>query len=465
MNKRPLILIAAVAAIALLAAELLAVGIRRSAPGGSDGASAARSGTVSRAPSLPRAAPPTVTRAPAASPQVRPPTVARPPVAAAPRTNITARDWSYPRSSGGTPRSTVGAAPRVVTPTPGRAAVVPARPNLPAPVAGGVQYSHRPGALGINPTRDANRQMHAREPYVNLNGGARGGSATWARDAANRGRVPAIPRSGPGFGHRLDRHWDANARQQLARSTRSHLQHGYTYFRPGWRGYTRGWVGGARWAPWQNYWSWRGWQPYHWWRAPAWGGLATFIPGTAWSTYIPYDYGDNIIYQNNVVYQNGQQLATAEDYAAQAMQLANADVPPPPQLPEYATATPDAASGDWQPLGVFALTTDENAAPTTFLQLAVSRQGYISGTYFNQLTGETLPVAGSVDRRTQRAAWRIDDNQTTVMEAGLYNLTQEQAPLLIHFGKDETEDYLLVRMQQPPEGTVPQSADLDDFDD
>ena len=37
------------------------------------------------------------------------------------------------------------------------------------------------------------------------------------------------------------------------------------------------------------------------------------------------------------------------------------------------------------------------------------------------------------------------------METGLYNLTLEQAPVLVHFGSERTEDWLLVRLENPDE--------------
>ena len=37
-------------------------------------------------------------------------------------------------------------------------------------------------------------------------------------------------------------------------------------------------------------------------------------------------------------------------------------------------------------------------------------------------------------------------------ETGLYNLTQEQTTLLVHFGKDRTEQYKLFRIEQPADG-------------
>jgi len=35
-----------------------------------------------------------------------------------------------------------------------------------------------------------------------------------------------------------------------------------------------------------------------------------------------------------------------------------------------------------------------------------------------------------------------------VIETGVYNLTKDEAPALIHFGKDRTEQWLLVRLNK-----------------
>ena len=34
-------------------------------------------------------------------------------------------------------------------------------------------------------------------------------------------------------------------------------------------------------------------------------------------------------------------------------------------------------------------------------------------------------------------------------ETGLYNLTQDESPALIHIGKDKTQQWTLVRLKQP----------------
>jgi len=40
-------------------------------------------------------------------------------------------------------------------------------------------------------------------------------------------------------------------------------------------------------------------------------------------------------------------------------------------------------------------------------------------------------------------------NTTTVGETGIYNLTKDEAPVLIHIGRDKTEQWTLVRLKQP----------------
>ena len=62
-----------------------------------------------------------------------------------------------------------------------------------------------------------------------------------------------------------------------------------------------------------------------------------------------------------------------------------------------------------------------------------------------------MPVYGSVDPKTQRAAWIVGDRKDTVYETGLGNLSKPETALLVHFGKDRTQQWTLIRMDPPPE--------------
>jgi hypothetical protein len=153
------------------------------------------------------------------------------------------------------------------------------------------------------------------------------------------------------------------------------------------------------------------------------------------------------VYSNGYVYMNDQPIATTEDYAASAADLAN--VPPP--------ANPDQKT-EWLPLGTFALSENEaDKDPSRVLQLAVDKEGVISGVMFNKKTNQTIPVQGRVDKETQRVAFTMGDAKDVVFETGIYNLTQQQTPILAH-GDGREETYLLLRLEQPKDGAAPGPA-------
>jgi hypothetical protein len=167
-----------------------------------------------------------------------------------------------------------------------------------------------------------------------------------------------------------------------------------------------------------------------------WPALATFVNIAAPPEYL--DYGNTIVYQNNNVYVNGTDAGTAEQYNQQAINLATTG--------QEAKAP---KTDKWQSLGVFSLVQGDDKTSNTMFQLAVDKNGVIRGNYYDALMGTSSEVYGSVDPKTQRAAWTIGKNLNTVFETGLYNLTKEETPVLVHFGKDKTQQWLLVRVEQP----------------
>jgi hypothetical protein len=168
----------------------------------------------------------------------------------------------------------------------------------------------------------------------------------------------------------------------------------------------------------------------------------------AWPQPIYYRYGTggNVYYQNNMVYIDNRQYATAAQYYQEAVTIATSA----PKLDEQ-----QAEKVEWMPLGVFAITAEKVNASSMYLQLAISKDGMISGTFYNESTGAVHPIEGMVDQATQRAAWKAADgsNANVVMETGIYDLTEDEASMLIHFGADQTQTAVLVRLdeQQRPE--------------
>jgi hypothetical protein len=88
-------------------------------------------------------------------------------------------------------------------------------------------------------------------------------------------------------------------------------------------------------------------------------------------------------------------------------------------------------------------------APTIFLQLTVDKAGVIAGTVTNTETDDVHAIEGMVDKNTQRSAWVIEGKDSPIMETGIANLTKDEAPALLHFADGQTQQWLLVRLEDP----------------
>jgi hypothetical protein len=184
------------------------------------------------------------------------------------------------------------------------------------------------------------------------------------------------------------------------------------------------------------------------WRAAGWAtAAAVFAPATwaACSSYcgypaepVYYDYGSNVVYEGDTVYVNGDAAATPEQYMQQAVIIA-----------DTGRQAPATKEEEWLSLGVFTMIQGEQVNGNDLFQLAVNKAGTIRGNYYNALSDTTLPVYGSVDQKTQRAAWTVGDRKEPIYEAGFANLTRSETTMLVHFGKDRTQQWTLVRMEQP----------------
>ncbi|MFL5327569.1 MAG: hypothetical protein ACJ8C4_01530 [Gemmataceae bacterium] len=199
----------------------------------------------------------------------------------------------------------------------------------------------------------------------------------------------------------------------------------YNCFHPAWNTshpgawYAAGWSGGAAWAP------------------TTWASLGSYC-GYSAAAPIDYDYGSDVVYNNNTVYINGQSAGSAQDYTQQATTIA-----------EQGQAAPAPPTEQWKALGVFALVPAGQKSSNNVFQLAIDQNGVIRGNYYDGMMDSTNPVFGSVDKKSQRAAWTIGKTKDRVFDAGIFNLTKSECPVLVHMGSDKTQQLLLVRVEQP----------------
>ncbi|HEY1065453.1 MAG TPA: hypothetical protein VGE52_05065 [Pirellulales bacterium] len=201
---------------------------------------------------------------------------------------------------------------------------------------------------------------------------------------------------------------------------------GYGAFRPDW------------YAAHPGAWVAAGWGVGAAWTAASWAALAsTFAIDSA---PIDYDYGNTVVYQGDNVVVNGGDPIPAAQYDEQATNLAS----------QGQQAQPP-AEDQWTPLGVFSLVQGQETSSNLMVQLAVDSKGVIRGNYYDAVMNSTSPVFGSVDPKTQRAAWVVGQGQFPVFDAGIYNLTKDQSPVLVHFAGDKTQQWLMVRQPPPPQ--------------
>jgi hypothetical protein len=231
-----------------------------------------------------------------------------------------------------------------------------------------------------------------------------------------------------------------------------------TSVRAHWSSYHYNWFGNGWWnqhyhpiGGWHYYWYHQSLPVAYWWRRPTYAAVTSWFVWTAppqvWQTPIYYDYGTggNVYYEDNSVYIGGQAIGTREDFAASAAVLATVEPPADETAAENA---------EWMPLGTFAVTSDRRETkPTRSIQLAVNRDGVVSGTFYNESTDQAQTVLGQVDRDTQRVALRIGENEDVIVETGLYNLTQDETPVLVHFGAEKNETWLFVRLDAPEDAS------------
>jgi hypothetical protein len=198
-----------------------------------------------------------------------------------------------------------------------------------------------------------------------------------------------------------------------------------------WGAFTPGWYGGYPGAWWPGKWALAATTAWAIW---GWGTAGSYCGCTGDGCY--YDYGGNVTYEGDTVYYGDDAVATSEQYYSQAEQIADSGQ--------------NAQNEDWLPLGVFAVITEPTQTQTDkVIQLAVSKEGVIRGNLNDFLADKVTPLIGAVDKKTQRVAVKMEGNDSIVLETGLYNLTNDEAPALVHFGADRQEGRTLVRLKQP----------------
>lgn len=161
-----------------------------------------------------------------------------------------------------------------------------------------------------------------------------------------------------------------------------------------------------------------------WNNAAAWVGIA--------AAPVPYAYAQPaVVYQDNsTTYDNTQQAQTTSTLASTADNYSATD------------------STEWLPLGVFSLVPGNQENPTAMVQMQVSKEGILNGTYLDLLSHNGTPLQGAIDKKTQLAAWKVNQNDNVTFETNLSSLTSDTAPLTVRYSNQQPQQWQLVRSKQ-----------------
>lgn len=213
------------------------------------------------------------------------------------------------------------------------------------------------------------------------------------------------------------------------------------------------------WGNHPNAWYNRNWDNGWAWREARWNDLAGWwdCGGYGYAYPTDYDYGDNISYgDDGNVYYGSTSTYTADDYYQQAENLA-CSAPVENAQPTTAAAQAKYAK-EWKPLGVYALVQNSQGGASQIMQLCTNKAGIIRGNYYNALTNQTQPIRGAVDKKAQRVSWIVGDNKKVVYDTGISNLLKDQSPILVHYSKTDTQQWMLVRLHNSTATSTSQTA-------
>ena len=186
------------------------------------------------------------------------------------------------------------------------------------------------------------------------------------------------------------------------------------------------------------------------WRPAAWATLSNWGAWN-WSTPYYYDAGSYAYPLTTTESTYAYPNTTTESNYANPYSMGTTPSQPVQTQPTQSAQTTASTGGDWLPLGVFAVASNANYVAQTnrYIQLAINRSGEIAGVLYNSATDSAQDLTGMVDPNSQKAYWFMANRaDSPIASTGIYNLTEDQTPINVHFADGSDQTWTLVRIQQ-----------------
>lgn len=192
------------------------------------------------------------------------------------------------------------------------------------------------------------------------------------------------------------------------------------------------------------------------WTAASLGAAAGWLGATAWDDATEYPTNTTTVYTSDPspdeVDDEDEDLDEADaDRPSDAKQVALAA-----GLATRGTAEPGADAA-FLPLGVYSLFPNGQDDANAMVQLAVSKQGVLRGSFYDLASEQSQAIQGFVDKSTQRAAFRVVPGGKALFETTLVDLTRPQGRISVHSDNGRTRLWTVEREEQGQQQEQPKT--------
>ena len=188
------------------------------------------------------------------------------------------------------------------------------------------------------------------------------------------------------------------------------------------------------------------------WAAATFGGAATWLGLSALGSGSGVAGDDGTVYTSDADDSGDDETDDSQENGSQATDESE-DSDDSAELAEelaHAGAVDLPADTTFLPLGVYSLVAASHEDASALVQLSVSKDGVLRGSYYDLVSDEGQKIQGAVDKKTQRVAWTIGANGRVVFESSLSDLTQATGPVSLYFENGQTREWNLTRLEETP---------------
>lgn len=141
----------------------------------------------------------------------------------------------------------------------------------------------------------------------------------------------------------------------------------------------------------------------------------------------------------------GTGYVTVTEEPASEEEAVSESAPQSQPVAQPASAAPVADTQETLSLGVFALAQEGNKEITRMIQLAVTKDGTLKGSYYDVVSEQVHAISGSVDKSNMMATWTVSDSGKLTFQTNVNSLTQDRPVVTVRYADGKTSQWTMIR--------------------